>query len=90
MWSVEQATDCVDDFLVVPLDKDLYVTIRVEPFDPRHPVESATRAYAELLCNLLNSGVNDNNWVPAHKSSLVPEQVRKSLRKELKKDKKHG
>lgn len=62
MWSVERAEDCADDFMVVPLDPKLYAAIRVEPYNPQHPVESATRGYAELICNLLNSGVNDDNW----------------------------
>lgn len=63
-WSVEQAEDCADDFLVVPLDKDKYVTVRIEPYNPMHPVEAATRGYAEVICGLLNSGVNDANWGP--------------------------
>lgn len=62
MWSVERAEDCRDDFLVIPLDHTLYVTIRVEPYNPQNPVDSATFGYAQLICNLLNSGVNDGNW----------------------------
>lgn len=89
-WKVEPAPDCADDLLVVPSDKTKYVTIRVEPYNSMYPVAESTRRYAELICNLLNSGVNDKNWVPAEESTLVPEAVRKKLKKKRKKAKKHA
>lgn len=90
MWRVERAEDCPDDFMVLPLDWEKYVAVRIEPYNPHHPVESSTRAYAELICNLLNSGVNDANWVPASESTLVPSAVRKKLKKAQKKRKKEA
>lgn len=89
-WAVEKAEDCPDDYMIISNDPKSYIAIRIEPYDPLHPVDVATRRYAEMICNLLNSGVNDGNWVPAEDSPLVPADVRKKLKKDKKKAKKHA
>ena len=88
VWTVEKAEDCADDFMVLSNDPEHYVAIRIEPYNPLHPVEEATRRYAELICNLLNSGVNDDNWVPLSESTLVSQETRDKQKKLNKKSKK--
>jgi hypothetical protein len=76
LWAVEVAQDCPDDLMVISNDPSKYVAIRIEPYNPLSPVMGATRAYAQLICDLLNSGVNDENWKPTKikKSKVVFEK----------------